>query len=260
MGHHHLGQVDPWFPVLALSVLMAALIGYPLLAAWTSRRYRNWPIRRYVYWFTGVMAAGAATVGPLATQSHSSFQAHMIGHLLLGMLAPLLMLYGKPMELLLRSVPRNQARHISRLLHSRLASFVSHPVTAAILNVGGLYLLYRTDIFIWMHQWTMLYALVHMHVFFAGYLFTMSILYVDITARRYSFLFRSCILILAFAGHKILAKSLYAMPPAGVAVRDAEQGAMIMYYGGDVIDLAIILLLCLGWYKATAPGRISRAV
>ena len=260
MVHHHLGQIDPWFPAIAFLALASALLVYPLLALWSSRRYRKWPSHRYGFWSVGVITGGAAVVGPVAELSHSNFTAHMVGHLLLGMLAPLLIIYGKPVGLLLRSVPRNWARTISRFLHSPFVSFVGHPMTAAVFNVGGLYILYRTDLFIWMHQSTVVYALVHIHIFFAAYLFTMSILYVDVTARRYSFQFRALVLIGAFAGHKILAKSLYAMPPAGVTSLDAQKGALIMYYGGDLIELAIIILLCFGWYKATAPGRISRAV
>ncbi|MFC4712158.1 cytochrome c oxidase assembly protein [Planococcus dechangensis] len=259
MTHHHAVQIDPWFSAIAFLALASALLVYPLLAVWSSRRYRKWPLHRYVFWSVGVITGGAAVVGPLAQLSHSNFTAHMVGHLLLGMLAPLLILYGKPVALLLRSVPRNWALTMSRFLHSPFVSFVGHPMTAALLNVGGLYILYRTNVFIWMHQSIVVYALIHLHISFAAYLFTMSILYVDVTARRYSFLFRALVLIGAFAGHKILAKSLYVVPPAGVDAHDAQKAALIMYYGGDMIDLAIIILLFFGWYKATAPGRISRA-
>ncbi|MBT2582161.1 cytochrome c oxidase assembly protein [Planococcus sp. ISL-109] len=260
MSHHYLGSIELWFSVTAALALAWALIFYPMLAIWTNERFKKWPVRRYLFWFAGVTAAGAALVGPLSEQAHTSFSAHMIGHLLLGMLAPLLLLYGKPMTLLLRSLPRDLARLLSRILNSRYIHFISHPVVASLLSIGGLYILYRTDIFIWMHQSTIVYAIVHIHFLVAGYLFMMSILYADLTPHRYSFRFRAIVLILALAGHKILAKSLYAMPPAGITTTDGEMGAMIMYYGGNLIDLAIILLFCYSWYKATAPGRVVRAI
>lgn len=62
------------------------------------------------------------------------------------------------------------------------------------------------------------------------------------------------------AAHSILAKWLYAHPPPGVEPRDAEVGAQLMYYGGDVVDVTLILLLCLGWYRATRPRETPTSV
>lgn len=260
MIHHYLGPIAPWFQLTAALLLAWAMIFYPMLAIWTNERYKRWPRHRYVFWFAGVIAAGASLVGPLADATHTSFSAHMTGHLLLGMLAPLLLLHGKPLTLVMRGLPTKSARRLSRLLNSRFIAVASHPVSTAFLNFGGLFILYRTDLFIWMHQSTWIYALVHIHILLAAYVFTWSILYTDLTGHRHSFRLRAAVLIVAFAGHKVLAKSLYAMPPAGVTTGDGETGALIMYYGGDVIDLALIVLFCYSWYKATAPGRIVRAV
>lgn len=260
MIHHYLGPVEPWFQLVSALLLAWAMMFYPMLSIWTNERYKKWPMHRYVYWFAGVIVAGASLVGPLANAAHTSFSAHMTGHLLLGMLAPLLLLHDKPLALVMRALPTNAARRLIRLLNSRFISFASHPVSTALLNFGGLFMLYRTDLFIWMHQSTWIYALVHIHVVFAGYLFTWSILYGDLTIHRHSFRMRAAVLIVALASHKVLAKLLYAMPPAGVTTSDGEMGALIMYYGGDVIDLALIILFCYSWYKATAPGRITRAV
>jgi putative membrane protein len=95
-----------------------------------------------------------------------------------------------------------------------------------------------------------LHLFVHIHVFMAGYLFTVTMVYIDPVSHRYSYKFRSVILILSLASHGILSKYIYASPPAGVAVVQAERGAMLMYYGGDIIDLLLIWLLCYQWYKS----------
>jgi len=34
-----------------------------------------------------------------------------------------------------------------------------------------------------------------------------------------------------------------------VSAEGAQQGAMLMYYGGDLIDLCLIVLLCYEWFK-----------
>jgi len=94
---------------------------------------------------------------------------------------------------------------------------------------------------------------VHAHLFIAGYLFTAAVISVDPMPHRRSFRHRSAVLVLALAAHDILAKYLYAHPPDGVPVPAAETGAMVMYYGGDAVDVAILVVLGAHWYRATRP-------
>ncbi len=260
MSYHGMQQINAGSNIFIVAAAVTAAALYCILAFWTSRSYKKWPLQRYFLWIAGIAAAAGAIAGPLGEAAQSSFHAHMASHLLLGMLAPLLLLYAKPATLALRSLPKKGARKLSRLLHSKFVLGISHPVVAALLNTGGLAVVYRTDVFVWMHQYTLVYWIVHLHMFLAGYLFVSVILYADISPQRHSYMIRTAVLIAAFAGHKILAKSLYAMPPPGVATADAQSGALFMYYGGDLIDLAMIILLCWNWYKASAPGRRVRPV
>lgn len=251
MPHH---EEMPWqgFEAVAALVCICLLFLYLAAVMLTNQKYRKWPAQRLFFWAAGLAIALAAVAGPLARLAHTDFRAHMAGHLLLGMLAPLLLLYAKPMALLLRTCPLRVSRKISRLLKSRPLQFIANPLAAAMLNIGGLYVLYLTELFLRMHESVWLYALIHLHVLLAGYLFTLSILAVDITPHRYGFVYRSVILILALAAHQVLSKLIYAQPPAGVATAEGEAGALLMYYGGDAIDVLLIALLCHQWYRAAS--------
>lgn len=253
---HSIHPAGTFFEAAMILVMLAALTVYPIAGILTSKFYKKWPLHRYVLWYLGVLSAMTALTGPLAERAQTDFVAHMAGHLLLGMLAPLLLVFAKPMTLLLRSVPVKAGRRISRLLKTGPIQFLSNPVVAGVLNLGGLAVLYTTDLYMLMHQSLVLHIMIHLHVFLAGYLFTISIIYIDLTTHRYSFLYRSVVLILALAAHKTLSKQIYASPPAGVPRAEAERGGMLMYYGGDLIDLALIVILCYQWYKATAPSPI----
>lgn len=220
-----------------------------------SPHLQKWPYWRYVLWSIGVLCAGIAVIGPLADQARIDFPAHMVGHLLLGMLAPLLLVLAAPMTLLLRTLPVSAAKKMTLLLRSSYVRVISHPVTASILNIGGLWVLYTTDLYHMMHNSLWVHVLVHLHVFLAGYLFTMSMIYIDPVAHRYSYLYRSIVFIFALAAHGILSKYLYASPPEGVSVNQAETGSMIMYYGGDAIDAVLIFILCLQWYQSAQPNK-----
>lgn len=213
---------------------------------------RDWPLYRTVLWVAGILCCIAAA-GPIASWSHNYFSMHMMGHLLLGMLGPLLMVLSAPVTLILRMLPAAYARRGARLLKSRFFWFISHPATAATLNIGGLWLLYTTNLFTRMHEQPLLYLLVHLHVFLAGYLFTASFISIEPSSHKKSFVPRAAILITALAGHGILSKYLYAHPPAGVSMDQARIGAVLMYYGGDMIDLFIIIFFCLEWYHLRRP-------
>ena len=239
---------------LPLVVLLAIILVLYIAATIVSnRQHKKWPLHRTAFWILGTICAAISVIGPIAESGHMNFTAHMVSHLLLGMLAPLLMVLAAPMTLLLRTLNVTHARRLSRLLKAWPVRILSNPITASILNIGGLWVLYTTDLYTAMHQNVFLYLLVHIHVFLAGYLFTASMIYIDPTPHRFSFVFRTVIFILALAGHGILSKYIYANPPSGVMRVQAETGAMLMYYAGDAIDLVLISLLCFQWYKTARP-------
>ncbi|WP_075617813.1 cytochrome c oxidase assembly protein [Paenisporosarcina indica] len=234
--------------------LVLAMLWYIIAVIVTSRRYKKkWPLHRTFFWVTGILCASIAVIGPLAERAHMDFSSHMISHLLLGMLAPLLMVISAPMTLALRTLKVNHARRLSFLLRSRQTGILTNPIFTTLINGGGLWLIYTTDIYMLIQQNMYLILLFHGHVFIAGYLFTISIIYIDPTSHRKSFVYRSFILLIAVAGHGILSKYIYAHPPNGVTKSQSETGGLIMYYGGDAIELVLIFILCFQWYKATRP-------
>lgn len=241
---------------LAGPVLVILVVSLYLVAAATGRR--GWSRGRCVMFGAGAVAVGSSMTGPLADAAHRSFVAHMIVHLLLGMVAPLLLVLSAPVTLVLRSLPVDAARRVSRFLLSRPARFLTEPSVAAVLNVGGLWILYTTSLFTLMHQHQLVYVLVHVHVFIAGGLFTVALVGVDPTPHRRGFVHRCAVLVLASAAHNVLSKHLYAHPPAGPNRSDGQTGALVMYYGGDVVDLLLMILMWAAWYRTSKPRSTRR--
>jgi len=227
------------------------LIGSYLIAVyWSNQKYKKWPVTRIAFWIIGVFSVFLGVMGPIAEKAHASFQAHMLTHLLLGMLGPLLLVLAAPVTLLLRNVSVENGRLISKLLRSFYVQWITHPLMTIFLNAGGLWLLYTTNLYSAMHSFIWLFVVVHIHVFLAGYVFTLSMIYIEPTPHRTSFRLRAIALIAAMAAHGILSKWIYANPPAGVDAMDAQQGGMLMYYGGDMIDLIIVILLCYQQFRS----------
>ncbi|MBL5768340.1 hypothetical protein B5V88_08075 [Heyndrickxia sporothermodurans] len=245
---------DEFVPEVLLALpFIVVFILYIFAVVVSNRRHKKWSLYRTTSWIFGVICVLIAVIGPLADRSHVDFSAHMLGHLLLGMLAPLFMVLAAPMTLILRTLNVRTARKLSRLLRSRLVSVFNNPIITSVLNIGGLWLLYTTNLYNLMHENIFVHVFVHLHVFIAGYLFTASLIYIDPTPHRVRFVYRAIVFILALAGHGILSKYIYAHPPNGVPQNQAEAGGMLMYYGGDVIDAIIIFIFCFHWYRAIRP-------
>ncbi|MFJ7755642.1 cytochrome c oxidase assembly protein [Peribacillus muralis] len=256
-GHLHDGGT--WFePMLLVSIAFFIVI-YIGAAAYSGRRFKKWPASRTLFWILGVMSGASTLVGPIADRAHMDFTVHMVGHLLLGMIAPIFLVLAAPITLALRTLDVQSARRLSGILKSWPLRILSNPISASILNIGGLWVLYATGMYGAMQHHIILHALVHFHVFAAGYLFTASMIYIDPVPHPLSFKFRMIVFALSLAGHDILSKYIYAHPPSGVLKEQAESGGMLMYYAGDAVDLVLILILCYQWFKATRP-RESLAV
>lgn len=235
--------------VIFVLFFLTLLVGYGLLVVQSNRRYRKWPRYRTFCWIGGLLSAAFVVVSLLCKQPN--FVEHMLHHLFLGMLSPLLFVFSSPITLLLRALPVIHARRVTKMLKSRWSMFYHHPVVASLLNIGGLWLLYRTDLHHIMHHNWVVSFMVHVHLFVAGYLFTASMKKLEPWPHRYAFRFRAIVLIVALAGHALLAKLIYADPPLGVSTLEAKIGGMLMYYGGDLIEVIIIVFLCLEQYRAT---------
>ncbi len=116
--HDHVASGGP--ALLTVVAVVALAVGAAAYAAGlrAARSRSPWPVRRTLSWYAGLVSAGVAVVGPLADASRSSFTAHMAGHVLLGMLAPLLLVLAAPVSLLLRALPPARARRVAAVLRS----------------------------------------------------------------------------------------------------------------------------------------------
>jgi putative membrane protein len=243
--------------VVGPGVAVIGVVGYLWLVARIEGR--RWPRRRSIAWITGNASAAGALSGPLAVAADTSYVAHMLSHLLVAMAAPLLLVLGAPITLLLRTLPTSTGRQLSHLLRRRPVRVVTEPLVAASLNLGGLWLLYTTPLYEAMHRNAILHVAVHVHMFLAGYLFASTLVGID-PLRHRGYAHRAGVLVVALGLHDILAKYLYAHPPAGIDQSSAHTGAMVMYYGGDVVDLTVAVLLCAAWYRTTRPRATSRVL
>ncbi|SDT18987.1 putative membrane protein [Friedmanniella luteola] len=264
MGEHGSHGPDPT-AVLVLLLAVPAVAGY-LVAVRREAGRRSWPRGRTLCWLAGALAVAVGTSGPLAAAAHGDgggpgdFRAHAVAHVLVGMLGPLLLALGSPVSLALRALPVPAARRLSGVLRSRPLRVLTEPATVVLLDLGGLWLLYRTPLLGWTHTSAGVHLLVHVHLVLAGYLLAAVLVGRDPLPHRRSHRHRAIALVVAMAAHGVLAKSLYAAPPTAVDPATVQAGAMVMYYAGDAVELALAVLLCRGWFAAAARPRVRSSV
>jgi putative membrane protein len=213
-----------------LTVLLA--LGYE----WRSLHVAGWS-----RWRGGAFMTGAAVlVAGLAVPAHD-FTGHALQHLLVAMVAPLGLVLGAPVTLLLRTLPVSTARRLTGLLRSRPARLVAHPGTALVLTTGGLAVLYLTPLYARMLAEPALHQAVTIHFVLSGCLFAWVVAGADPAPHRPSVRTRLVLLGVAIAVHAGLSQLLYAgvsgQVPATAA--DRQAGATLMYYGGDLAELLL---------------------
>lgn len=242
--------VVPW---LLVALLLAAYVSAVLQQKRVGKQWSNWRTAGFV---TGCMLLMVAMAPGLAQYAHHDLRGHMVQHLLVGMLAPLGLVLAAPVTLALRTLPVSAARSIASLLKSRPVHWLGHPVTALLLNIGGMYLLYLTPLYTLTLTNPYLHHLVHLHFLLAGCLFVWAIAGPDPNPSRSGKYVRLTVLFLSMAAHAYLSKLMYAYAwprntPHDVAqIREAAQ---LMYYGGDFAELLLVVAFFASWFRRPPP-------
>ena len=208
----------------------------------------RWPIRRSLTAAGGLLCLAAAVLpspGPMP-----NFPAHVVQHLMLAMLGPLLLALSAPVTLALRTLPRTGRRVLLGAVHSPVAGFLTWAPVVLVLDVGGLYAYYLTPLYDAAHQQPWLQGLVHLHMFLAGCLLSWYLISPDPMTRRPGIRTALVVLLIAGAAHDILAKFLNAhqLPASAGTAGQLQLGAQIMFYGGTIIETMLAVILMAAWY------------
>jgi len=264
--HHHApggdavpDAVTALFVPLLLPALLAVTAAY-LLAVRRARRRnpaQGWSGPRSASFLGGTALLAVALLPPLGPAAHTDFRGHMAQHMLIGMYAPLLLVLGAPVTLLLRTLSPVRARRVTGLLHSRPARFVTHPATALALSAGTLGVLYFTPLYDAAMGHPAGHWLMNAHFLVSGCLFAHAVAGPDPAPARPGVPARLVYLGVAIAAHALIAQAMYGGFFVGVhaPVDQLRQGAEIMYYGGDIAELLLAAALVSTWRPERRGAR-----
>ena len=203
-----LAWVTVWdIDVLWMSVSLGAIALYLYGVSVLRKRGDKWPVVRTISFVSGMLVLLYVTNGAMNAYQEYLFSVHMVGHMVLSMMVPVLLVPGAPVTLLSRAqAPRKDGSWGMRewvlwAVHTPFAWFVSHPLFAGLNFALSLVMFYYTPLFRWAteehigHQWMLIHFLI------TGYLFVQSLMGVDPQPHRTGYPIKLMLLIGTMAFH-----------------------------------------------------------
>ncbi len=234
------------------------------------RRGDRWPVGRTIAWLLGLAMLFYTTNGVLNVYEAYLFSQHMLAHMMLTMLIPLVLVLGAPVTLALRATARRDdgswggREWILWAVQTPYSKVITHPAVAAVVFAGSLWVFYFSGLFRWSmvdhlgHQWMIVHFLI------SGYLFALSMVGIDPVPYRFPYPLRLVTLFATMAAHAffgvtmmtgdglMLADWFGAMGRTWGAtpLEDQRTGGGIAWGIGELPTLALALVVAVQWSRS----------
>jgi cytochrome c oxidase assembly factor CtaG len=255
--------------VATLAILVTAGL-YLLGVERMRRRGDHWPVGRTLAFVGGGMGSAAiATVSGLGVYDDTLLSVHMVQHMILAMIVPLMMALGAPVTLALRTLPRRPRRWLLAVIHSRVAKVLSFPPLTFTLFVITPWALYFSGWYAASLHHDVLHDLTHLHMVVVGCLFFWPLVGVDPLPGRISYPARMMLTVLTLPFHAFMGVTIMAQERlmGGRWYPDLHQGPMgawlpdphvdqqvaggILWSSGDAVGLLFFAVLFVQWVRSS---------
>ncbi|MEU0108411.1 cytochrome c oxidase assembly protein [Streptomyces sp. NPDC006251] len=252
---------------LMASLLALGLYGWAVVRL--RRRGDAWPPARTAAFVLGVLTVVLAVGTGLNTYGMVLFSVHMVQHMLLSMLAPILLLLGAPVTLALRALPvagrgrKGPRELLVALLHSRYLRVVTHPAFTVPLFIASLYGLYFTPLVDVLMASRAGHIAMNAHFIAVGLVFFWPIMGVDPGPHRPGYVMRMLELFAGMPFHAFFGIALmmasapmvdtYADPPASLGVTalgDQNAAGGIAWAFSEIPSVLVLIALLFQWYRS----------
>lgn len=253
----------------APAVLLAALAGATYLAG--ARRVRRahpdhpWSRLRAVSFASGLGVVAIATCSGIGVYDMTQFWVHMIQHLLLIMVAPPLLVVGRPLTLALHATRNPWHTRIKRAARSRLVTAITAPPVVLALYALTIVGTHLTGVMGRVMRSTWLGQGEHLLYLASGYLFCVLLLGEEPIRWRLAMPARLGLVAMSmavdtFVGVVLLQSttpiSMTAHGSWGLQpLLDTQMGGGIMWAGGDGLMVVLIGLVVAGWAQRPEHAR-----
>ncbi len=242
------------FAVVVLVAAVAAAVWY-LRAQWSlSARGRHWSAKRTVAFLSGLVGIVIALQSPVASFTMEYFQAHVIQHLRLMIIAPPLLVMGAPMTLALQTSTRSGKIRLLALLNSRPFKVLTHPLPVWLLYYFSMFAFFLTFAinYAMEHMWVM--DLVNVGFLFASTLFWWPLVGLDpVPHWQMSHGLRMVSLLIGVPIEAFLALALLSdsRPVASMyTLSSTHAGAAILWVGAELFTFLALIPVFVQWVRS----------
>ncbi len=259
-------SADPFFLVACLMAL--ALYGWGVVRL--VRRGDKWPVGRTVAFVVGVLSVLLVMCTGLNDYGMVMFSVHMVQHMVISMVSPILLLLGAPVTLALRALPvaarrgsKGPREVLLALLHSRYLRIVTHPAFTIPLFIASLYALYFTPLYDFQMGSTVGHAAMMTHFLAVGLVFFWPIMGVDPGPHRPGYVMRMLELFAGMPFHAFFGIALmmatepmikaYENQPASLgidALSDQNAAGGIAWAFSEIPSVLVLVALVFQWYRS----------
>ncbi|MEV2252893.1 cytochrome c oxidase assembly protein [Streptomyces sp. NPDC050147] len=259
-------SADPFFLISCLVAL--ALYGWGVVRL--VRRGDKWPIGRTISFVAGVLTILLVMCTKLNDYGMVMFSVHMVQHMIISMLSPILILMGAPITLALRALPvaarrghKGPREWLLWILQSRYMKIITHPAFTIPLFIASLYALYFTPIFDTLMESKVGHIGMMVHFLAVGLVFFWPIMGVDPGPHRPGYIMRMLELFAGMPFHAFFGIALmmasepmigtYKNPPASLgidALADQSAAGGIAWAFSEVPSVLVLLALLFQWYRS----------
>ncbi|MET0297587.1 MAG: cytochrome c oxidase assembly protein [Microbacterium sp.] len=267
--------LERWLTSWNVDLVWAFAAGFGLffylVGVWRlHRRGDHWPVFRTVMWTAGLLLLVWVTAGPVNVYQDYLFSVHMVGHMLLSMAIPALLVVGAPVTLAARAIHKREdgtrggREWILWAVHSPVARILTNPFVAAGLFIGSLWIFYYTDLFRWSlydhlgHEWMVAHFLI------TGYLFALTLIGIDPVPWRLPYAGRLVLLIGVMALHAFFGIAIMMQSGLMVAewfgsmgrtwgatpLEDQYVGGGVAWSVGEIPTLILAITVAIQWSRS----------
>ncbi|WP_369142900.1 cytochrome c oxidase assembly protein [Streptomyces sp. R44] len=256
---------------------LAALGLYGWGVARLRRRGDAWPVSRTVLFTVGVLTVALMMCTKLNDYGMVMFSVHMVQHMVISMLSPILLLLGAPVTLALRALPvagrgsTGPRELLLKLLHSRYMKVITHPAFTISMFIASLYGLYFSPLFDFLMGSRVGHIGMMVHFLMVGLIFFWPIMGVDPGPHRPGYVMRMLELFAGMPFHAFFGIAMmmatqpmveaYKNPPASLgidALADQNAAGGIAWAFSEIPSVLVLIALVYQWYHSEQRQAVRK--
>lgn len=240
---------------LALLALLLELIsaGLYLLGVKTmAGKGRKWPAMRTASFLGGIFIVFLATGSGIAAYDDKVFTMHVIQHLMLMNMAPMLIALSAPMTLLLQASKKPVQTKTIKFLHSKVISVITFPVTAWLISYSTMYIYFLTPVYQLSIEHPLFHDYTHLHFLVAGLIFWTTLIGIDPIRWKMSYGAKLAYLLIGipfstFLGIALTSERVSISPAHTLA--DVHAGGAVLWVFSEVFTVGALAIIFFQWAK-----------